>query len=144
MQRVQITEFYRSVKSAIDYRRGDNAIIHSLKVQRRVFHATRRFRIREIRREDQEGRRFAGHSYILSRLTSVRVPRVYLHFGARDATRPPVLSALPRIAVYAYRRRDVYRSCRIVLLVNFNEYHVNAKPRARRRANLRAAMPRSR
>lgn len=118
---------YRIVKSAIDYRRGDNAVTHPFKVLTACFtrHA---FRIREIRRDNRENGGILP-SCILSRLTGVRVPRAYLHFGARDAARPPVLSVLLHAAVYMYhwRRRIFIEAAGTVFLVNFNEHHVNAK-----------------
>lgn len=112
---------YRTVKSAIDYRRGDNAITHLLKVQRicdTLLHSC----------EDWEWRHFAEYNCILSRLTSVCIPRVYLHFGARDATRPSVLSVYSASSLYVpLATTDIYRSYRIVFLVNFNKHRVNAK-----------------
>lgn len=74
----------------------------AFKVQRRVFRAQQvRFRIHEIRRKDRECRR--AQLYIKSINEHIRIPRIYLHFGARDATRPSILCLTPCCGLYIPR-----------------------------------------
>lgn len=111
---------YRTVKSTIDYHRGDNAITHSFKVQRCV--------PRSLSWSSARRLRVAAVCQTLLYIKSInKRTRVYLHFGVRNAIH--FISVLFRIALYICTRAamDVHRSCHIVLFVNFNEHRVNAK-----------------
>jgi len=91
---------YRTVKSTIDYRRGDNAIIHLLKVQRicdTLSHSC----------EDREWRHFAEYNCILSRLTSVYafLASICISGHAMQLDRPFYLFTPRRRYMYHWRRR---------------------------------------
>ena len=124
---------YRGVKSAIDYPvEWDDAfvVIRILKIQRR---GDAGYSWNSASRSKGTT---GGHGCTLSRLTSLRVPRIYLHFGARDATVISFICCLVHFgpAVYMHRGRWWRRYIRLELcwfLVNFNERRVNANARAR-------------